>query len=818
MSRGEIIETIEPGDCPAEETLEAIAGGLEPSAEVRAHLEHCVDCRAALDDLGQAITVLDTALASGLDASNSADERIPGYHLIREIHRGGQGVVWLAEQAGTARRVAIKMLLLGVAATTEQRRRFEREVEAIASLRDPAIVTIFEQGVTADGVPYYAMEFVEGRRFDEWLDDESPSVNAAVDMLARIAEAVGTAHRRGIIHRDLKPGNILIDGEELPRVLDFGLARLETERDFDASVTAETQDGAFLGNFAYASPEQLSGSPNAVDTSSDVYALGLLLYEGLAGRRAFPTPDSIAALVGQRLGRTPPRPSSVARGIGHELDLIVLKALDPEPGRRYASAGELAADLRRYLDGLPVLARGDAATYVLWKAAKRNLLATSIAVASLVVILAALVLLWRENKESTERLARAEAVAGVFESVFGFVDPQEKGTIDLRAPDLIRRLEETARVQLGDQLADQSQILLLAGESFCNLELIDDAERCFEDVLDAMDHINAEEGQVVRALARHGLGRVEYLRGVAADRRASAAGQQGRWSTAREERSSAEAHLTEAISHYDAAVSLLEIDERSSPLDLARSRQHRAASRVAFEKIDGRVPDFEVIRRAEQELLDVERRIAGLELGDEELQAGTWNTIAAAREAMGDPEGAIDAARRAAALVDSAVPSAWAGRAQATLGTRLLRARRPAEAVEPLERGVAVCRTIYGDGSVITRRYWHRLISALLLAGRHADSLGVIADFEDACGADGDDLDLRRLTLARIDAGVAMGDIEDARRVLASWRGRIFDGPLDHEMEIRRSLLGDQDAQPPTDIERIEIMARWGRKEREAAD
>jgi tetratricopeptide (TPR) repeat protein/predicted Ser/Thr protein kinase len=804
--------------CPPEDTLEAIAGGFEAPDAVRRHVASCDSCRRTLAELGEAITVLDAALGSELDPSRAADTRIPGYRLTREIHRGGQGVVWLAEQVGTSRTVAIKMLLLGVAATTEQRRRFEREVEAIASMRDPAIVTIFEQGVTTDGVPYYAMEYVEGRRFDEWLEADTPSLGMAVSMIARIAEAVGTAHRHGIIHRDLKPGNILIDHEGLPRVLDFGLARLETERDFDATVTQETRDGAFLGNFAYASPEQLSGSPHAVDTSSDVYALGLLLYEAIAGCRAFPTPDSIATLVGQRVGRTPPKPSSVARGIGHELDLIVLKALDSEPQRRYATAVDFAADLRRYLDGLPVLARGDAAAYVLWKAARRNIVATSIAAGSLAVILLALVLLWLENRESERRLTRAEAVADVYHSAFEFVDPQGKGTIDLRAPDLIARLEGTARTSLEGEPIDQGRMLLLSGESFCNLEHVDDAERCYRDVILLADRIDGRESNELRAEARHGLGRVEYFRGVDADRRAAAARQRGRWEAAAMERAAAEGHLADAIAHYDAAVSLFAADSVASPATLARSLQHRAATRVSLEKVDGRIPDLAAIRDAESSLLEVERLIGELDPSDDELHAGTWNAIAAAREAMGDPDGAIEAARRAADLVDLDASSAWAGRAQATLGTRLLRAGRAEEAIDPLSRGVAICRTVYGDESLITRRYWHRWILAQLRSGRHEDAMATIAGFESICTDDDHDADRRRLALAGIDARVGLGRLDEARGLVDAWGSGGPDGRFDQEVEIRRFLLGDPDAGRPTAEEQAEILSRWGTTAVEAAD
>lgn len=806
-------ESSAPEACPSEETLEAIAGGLVPTSGIAGHLETCSSCRATLEELKGAVSMLDSVIEAGLDPAASADGRVSGYRLLKEIHRGGQGVVWLAEQHGTSRRVAIKMLLLGVAATTEQRRRFEREVEVIASLRDPAIVTIFEQGVTADGVPYYAMEFVEGRRFDEWLEDTSPSITAAVRMLARIAEAVGTAHRRGVIHRDLKPGNILIDDDGLPRVLDFGLARLETEREFDASMTAETQDGAFLGNFAYASPEQLSGAPHAVDTSSDVYALGLLLYEALTRRRAFPNPDSIAALVEQRIGRTPPRPSTLTRGIGHELDLIVLRALDPDPKRRYATGGEFAADLRRYLDGRPVLARGDSASYVIWKAARRNVLATSIAVASLVIILSALVLLWQANVESRRRLVRAGSVASVYESAFAFINPQEQGTLELRAPELVLRLEETARTVLADEPADRARMLVLSGEALCNLEREEDAARCFSDALDIAEDLPPQDRDVLLAASHHGLGRVGYIKGKSADRRAEAAAELGMREDAARQSRLAVSLYDEAMAHYGRAIELRQSGSAASPKEHARSVMHLAGTRLARLIGGGRLADPRLLAEVEAEFVAAQHEIAGLKPADPEFEASAWNAIAVVRQEQGNAKAAIEAARRAAALVERDEASSWAGRAQGSLGTRLLRAGMYEEAIPPLQRGVEICREIFGDQSTITTRYWSRLVEALLLDGRFEDVLSVADEFQEMVGDD--DVDV---TLCRMDALVGLGRTEEAITLGRSRRGRFADGTEPRGLEIRRVLLGAQIGVVPTDDEREEIFTRWGRMTNEAAD
>ena len=376
----ESAEPIDPSgeDCPPVEVLEAIAAGMTMDGDLSRHLAGCSECRDALTRLRTANDLLDEA-AAGIRGLGDAVDEVPGYELLREIHRGGQGVVWLAEQDGTRREVAIKMLLAGRFATSRQRRRFEREIEVVASLRHPSIVTVFESGVTVGGQIYCAMEFVEGATLDAWRKEASPSITDGVQMLERVANAVATAHRRGVIHRDLKPANVLVSPDGIPHVLDFGLARLENERDTDRAELLATEAGEFLGTFTYAAPEQLSGDPSSVDTRADVYALGLLLFEMVAGERPFPKPASVADLVTHRVEAVAPRLSSRRRGVGRELDLIVARALDPDPARRYETAGDLADDLRRLQDGRPVRARGDSLGYLVWKAVQRHRLPAAFA-------------------------------------------------------------------------------------------------------------------------------------------------------------------------------------------------------------------------------------------------------------------------------------------------------------------------------------------------------------------------------------------------------------------------------------------------------
>lgn len=301
---------------------------------------------------------------------------IEGYELHEEIHRGGQGVVYRATQLGTKRQVALKVLLEGPYASETARRRFEREVELAASLHHPHIVTILDSGIS-HGLYFFAMEFVTGARLDRFLEEKRPSIEHALDLFERICQAVNFAHQRGVIHRDLKPSNILIDHEGQPRLLDFGLAKTERGTNpQETTVAVLSQTGQVVGTLAYMSPEQAAGSSD-VDVRSDVYSLGVIFYEALVGR----TPYAVSGPLGEVLQRIanddPIRPRSASMHsrygaqLDDELETILLKALEKEPGRRYQTAGELAKDLAHYVNNEPIEAKRASALYMLRKTLRR---------------------------------------------------------------------------------------------------------------------------------------------------------------------------------------------------------------------------------------------------------------------------------------------------------------------------------------------------------------------------------------------------------------------------------------------------------------
>ena len=271
------------------------------------------------------------------------------YELLEEVGRGGMGIVYRARQKSLDRIVAVKMLLRRDLATAADLARFRSEAEAAARLDHPGIVSIFEVG-ECGGHPFYSMRFIEGTTLAKRLATGGVLPREAATILARVAEAVNAAHRGGVLHRDLKPSNILIDAAGKPHVSDFGLAkRIEADQDV-------THTGAILGTPCYMSPEQAAGSRGDVGPTSDVWSLGAILYQTLTGRPPFQAANPMDTLLAV-LESDPPVPRSLDPGVNRDLEMIALKSLQKPQELRYASAADLAADLRAFLAGEPVAAR-----------------------------------------------------------------------------------------------------------------------------------------------------------------------------------------------------------------------------------------------------------------------------------------------------------------------------------------------------------------------------------------------------------------------------------------------------------------------------
>jgi serine/threonine protein kinase len=285
------------------------------------------------------------------------------YELLGELGRGGMGVVYKARQKGLKRVVALKMILAGNHAGPEELERFRVEAEAIARLRHPNVVQVYEIG-EHDGLPFFSLEFCAGGSLEKKLRHPLPPREAA-GLLEVLARAVQAAHDAGVIHRDLKPANVLFDAAGSPRITDFGLAKK-----LDEAGQGRTRTGAVMGTPSYMAPEQAGGRKD-IGPPADVYALGAVLYCCLTGRPPFQAATTLDTIL-QLLGEEPVPPRRLNSKVPRDLNVICLKSLQKGPNARYARAADLADDLRRYLDGDPIRARPPGMLRRTWKAARKK--------------------------------------------------------------------------------------------------------------------------------------------------------------------------------------------------------------------------------------------------------------------------------------------------------------------------------------------------------------------------------------------------------------------------------------------------------------
>ncbi len=384
-------------------------------------------------------------------------DSFPGYQIVREIHRGGQGVVYEAVQKATKRKVAIKVMRAGPFPGDHDRIRFEREVQILASLKHPNIVAIHDSGIAA-GHFYFVMDYIAGQPLDMYAASADRSVEWTLTLFERIALAVHAAHLRGVMHRDLKPGNIRIDEDGEPYILDFGLAKIADCAAPGAESPAITVTGQFVGSLPWAAPEQVDASPDCIDVRTDVYSLGVILFQILTGRFPYPVAGSVREVMDHISNVEPVRPSTVREQIDDEVDTLVLKCLSKERERRYQSAGELARDIRRYLSGEPIEAKRDSSWYVLKKTLGRNKLPVALSLAFALTVLGfaiAMAVLYRYARGEARTAGRVQAA---LESLFTDAGPFQYRS-DATVLDLLDRGADRVVEGLKDEPEVQARVM-----------------------------------------------------------------------------------------------------------------------------------------------------------------------------------------------------------------------------------------------------------------------------------------------------------------------------------------------------------------------
>jgi tetratricopeptide (TPR) repeat protein len=414
-----------------------------------------------------------------------APEIVGPWRILREIGRGGMGVVYLAERTGEQFRqlAALKLVRAGVG-SEEILARFRRERQILARLNHPNIARLLDGGRAADGRPFLAMEYVEGQTLTAYCNDRGLGVVDRLRLFLSIANAVTHAHAQLVVHRDLKPSNILVTASGELRLLDFGIAKLLAEDDGDEG--ALTRTGLPLMTPEYAAPEQLRGE--AVSTATDVYALGLILYELLAGRHAFAdrTPhrreDGTARAEPARPSLTAPN-KALRRQLNGDLDTIIMMALRDDPQRRYPSVEALARDIDRHLAGLPVSARPDTIGYRARKFVRRHRWGVGVSVAALLILLTFAATMAEQVRRTARQRDRAERVSKFLVELFTVSSPFDKGG-DVTAREILDRGAQRIESELASEPETQADLMDTMGRVYWTIGSLAKAERIFTRAVD----------------------------------------------------------------------------------------------------------------------------------------------------------------------------------------------------------------------------------------------------------------------------------------------------------------------------------------------
>lgn len=439
-------------------------------------------------------------------------KRIGEYEILDTLGEGGMGIVYLAEQTNPRRRVALKVIRSSWV-SDQAIRRFEHEAEALARLAHPAIAQMYEAKLSGkNGMPpHIVMEYVSGEVLSVYARAAQNTVRERLQLFARICDAVEHAHQRGVIHRDLKPGNILVTPGGEPKVLDFGIARLCD--DADRLRTLHTHTGELVGTLPYMSPEQVGGKSTDLDTRTDVYALGLILYELMAGQPALDLEERSLPHAAQIIReQDPPLLGSLDRRLRGDVETIVAKAIEKDRTRRYQFVGEMAADIRRHLTDRPILARPASRIYQFRKFARRNRAIVLGACLALLAMLFGTALASWQAVRAGQAARRAEATNAFLRSIFAAIDPYRVGP-EVKVADIVQFAEANLNASAQGQPLLEADLRNELGAICLNLGLLSEAETQFDAAIRIRsERFGATHPQTLIAKSSLGLARLKQGR------------------------------------------------------------------------------------------------------------------------------------------------------------------------------------------------------------------------------------------------------------------------------------------------------------------
>ncbi|MHC5108375.1 MAG: tetratricopeptide repeat protein [Planctomycetota bacterium] len=668
------------------------------------------------------------------------------YEIVRELHRGGQGVVYLAWQKSPRREVAIKVVKQGLLASRSEQLRFKREVETLGALHHPNVVAIHDSGGD-QGFPYYVMDYVEGPTLDDYVRARRESchgdknrkaerdfIRETLILFTKVCDAVQAAHLRGIIHRDLKPSNIRVDHRGEPRVLDFGLAKTIVTEDVAREAATLTEIGQFVGTLAYASPEQADGIIPNLDVRTDVYSLGMILYELLTGELPYHVTGTLSEALETIKTREALKPSSLWPQLHQDVEVILLKALHKDRDRRYQTAGELAVDLRRYLAGDPIDARRDSGWYVLQKQISRHKVPVTAAVLLFAVIFFGLIVsltFWRqavrENSIARRETKKAVAINDFLYEILASSDPFRRPGEPATVRDILKDAE--ARLDAGafvNQPEVEAAVRNTLGMSLLAIEHNDEAISQLEAVLTSRRE-NGEGNMGAVAESLHNLGRA-YFQSTDYDA---------------------------AVRYFTEARDLRIRNNPEGDIYLAESEYWIGA--VHHNR--GMIAEAKEQYQKAIEILDVN--------DDRNLRTQCYKALGAAAARLGDIEQAVDLARQSYVTRREAMGDhPYVADSLMGYGNALAMANDLAGALEAYEEAVEMCRRHLGRHPVLAAA----LSTAGILSrriGKYEDSLAYIEEAAELFREFYDDTDRRvAATLAHMSRVLReLGRLDEAEAV-----------------------------------------------------